>query len=549
MNRIGYLYNKDDPAVKNSVLDAVKNRVDLQNWILATSDFGQELQQDINEITGGDKKFNNAVIRRPLDLKSNGVFRNPEPISVLFNDVQKFHQQNPIIGKLATQIKASKLTEDEITKRQFLKGEIAKIEDRLYNLKKRDGKVENDDDDDEPKPPPEGGSSAPPMREAEMDPSFRRPPEPERDLKKVFEELRFGKVKPREAPPDTFSPTFWNEVFHDPIETVKQKTDQDVIEPREEFDFTKLPSDTVLGSEPHEKTHAVDSFARPLTKMLDGETIEITPKTEITEEKQLSERLQNFFPDVEKISKDNAKAHVKLDMENLSQTLSTIGNQILPFEFEFFNGGPNEKFREIILSIDSSSNTLEFLDFLQGKTYKKILEDNKLKIHIETGNIYYDNTDTNESIHNFILAQINPTSGEIEHSFTFDRDYVTYFRWLTDSFSASTKSKLDIFTNKNSKFLFYRFNDYLQQNGEEIKKIKHSVVTQDYIAAQEIQDKNWKYFVESILSLSEDATDKGYPKSFQLDTQENTLILKKTYEKLYDQIAKQFDKTLQKNAL
>ena len=79
-----------------------------------SSDFCQELQQDINEITGGDEKFNNAVVRRALLLKSDGVFRNPQPISLLFNDVQTFHQQNPIIGKLATQIKASKLTEDEI---------------------------------------------------------------------------------------------------------------------------------------------------------------------------------------------------------------------------------------------------------------------------------------------------------------------------------------------------------------------------------------------------------------------------------------------------
>ena len=120
LNRVGYLSNKDDPTVKNSVLDAVKNRVDLQKWILATSDFGQELQQDINEITDGDEKLNNAVVRRALDLKSDEVFRNPQPISLLFNNVQKFHQQNPIIGKLATQIKASKLTEDELTKRQFI---------------------------------------------------------------------------------------------------------------------------------------------------------------------------------------------------------------------------------------------------------------------------------------------------------------------------------------------------------------------------------------------------------------------------------------------
>ena len=187
------------------------------------------MQQDINEITGGDEKFNNAVLRRALDLKSDGLFRNPQPISLLFNNVEKFHQQNPIIGKLATQINVSNLSEKDLTKRQLLQGEISKIEDRLYNLKY--GKVNKDDgkdsDDDEPPKPPKGGSSAPPMRGAEMDPSFRRPPEPkekpERDLQKVFRELRYGNVKPKEAPLDPFSPTFWNEIFEDPNETVKDK--------------------------------------------------------------------------------------------------------------------------------------------------------------------------------------------------------------------------------------------------------------------------------------------------------------------------------------
>ena len=95
------------------------------------------------------------------------------------------------------------MTEEQLVKRRLHEGETAKIEDRLFNLKygNRGGK---DDDDDKPSrpptPPPDGGSSAPPMREAEMDPSFRRPPEPakepERDLQKVFRELRFGKAKP-----------------------------------------------------------------------------------------------------------------------------------------------------------------------------------------------------------------------------------------------------------------------------------------------------------------------------------------------------------------
>ena len=240
------------------------------------------------------------------------------------------------------------------------------------------------------------------------------------------------------------------------------------------------------------------------------------------------------------------KADVKVDFEKLSETLTEIGNKILPFEFEFFKGGPNEKISEIIRGLDSGTETLEFLDFLQSKICKKILEDNKLKIHVETGNIYYDNNDTNESIHNFIFAQASPISGEIDHTFTFDRDYVTYFQWLTDAFSESKKNKLDIFTNKNSKFLFYHFNDYLQQNSEQMKKIKHSVVIEDYIAAEQIQDKNWKYFVDSLLSFSQNATNKEYQKNFLLDTQENLVILKKTYERLYNQIEKQFNLTLNK---
>ena len=46
--------------------------------------------------------------------------------------------------------------------------------------------------------------------------------------------------------------------------------------------------------------------------MLDGETIEITPRAEITEEKQLSKQLQSLFPDIEKTLTDNKKLMLKL---------------------------------------------------------------------------------------------------------------------------------------------------------------------------------------------------------------------------------------------
>ena len=183
---------------------------------------------------------------------------------------------------------------------------------------------------------------------------------------------------------------------------------------------------------------------------------------------------------------------------------------------------------------------------MKVKSVKKILVDNKLKIHIETGNIYYDNNDTNESIHSFILAQLNPIAGEINHDFTFDRDYSTYFQWINDAFSESKRNKLDILSNKNSKFLFYHFNDYLQQNGEKIHKVKHTTVTEDFIAAEQVQDKNWKYFVEKLLSFPENAINSSQKENFLLDTKENLLILKKTHDQLYNQIAKNFNEMLNK---
>ena len=389
LNRIGYISNKEDPVVENNILDAIKNRKDLQKYILTTSDFGRELQENINEITGGDEKFNNAIVRRALDLKNEDLFRNPQPITLLFNNVEKFHQQNPIIGKLATQINAKKLSEKEQIRNQLGELKDREIEDRLYRLRygKNDNKNYNDDDDDddEPKGPPK----APPRREkeAEIDPFFRYRTDPEKDLEKAFRELRYGKEFA-----DAYNEGDIEKRFHelkygkaaldrdrveDPNETIEHKFQQDLVTPREDIG-ENLPDVPLFQPELIKK--------QPLTKLIDGETIEITQRREVKEEKQLSDSLQKLFPDIDNIINENKKADLEIDFTNLTKTLSEIENQIVPFEFEFFNGGENNKFREIILGLGNVSdhNIIKFVDFLESQICKKILADNKLKIHIET---------------------------------------------------------------------------------------------------------------------------------------------------------------------
>ena len=97
-------------------MDVFNNRDDLNIWLLATSDYGDEIQEDLNAIVGYDEKFNNAIVRHALDLKNEAIFCNSNPLNVTFRDVKKFDLVNPVIGKLATQVKASKLTDYELTK-------------------------------------------------------------------------------------------------------------------------------------------------------------------------------------------------------------------------------------------------------------------------------------------------------------------------------------------------------------------------------------------------------------------------------------------------
>ena len=61
--------------------------------------------------------------------------QNPNRPNLIFRDVKKFDMQNPIIGKIATQIKASKLTEDQFTRRILMQDQISDIENRLEKLK------------------------------------------------------------------------------------------------------------------------------------------------------------------------------------------------------------------------------------------------------------------------------------------------------------------------------------------------------------------------------------------------------------------------------
>ena len=115
--------------------------------------------------------------------------------------------------------------------------------------------------------------------------------------------------------------------------------------------------------------------------------------------------MQEIFPNVKEVIKEDSN-DLKEKIDDLNKILDKIGkgededDQKL-FESEFFTSGKNQKFDKYIGNFGLSSDNSEFLDFLQSDFCNELLESNDLKIHIETGNIYFKNIDTNESIFEF----------------------------------------------------------------------------------------------------------------------------------------------------
>ena len=330
------------------------------------------------------------------------------------------------------------------------------------------------------------------------------------------------------------------------------------LEPTSPREISFLFSDGSLSPLRNKLPNIAPLPSKPITQITDekNNTIAITPKRPLPkiEERNLSQQLQSIFPDVNEIIKEESETF-KEKIEDLDEIINKVSNidnnqdEQKIFEFQFFTGGTNQKFDSFVQKFGLSSENLEFLDFLQWDYCKEILENNDLKIHIETGNIYYKNNDTNESIFEFMKNQQDSSKGKINFNLMYDGNYNDYFRWILNGFDAYEKTKLDLLTFKNTKYLLYRFNDLLESTGQPIILIKHSKVTDDYIAAEEIQNQNWQYFIERVIEVcksKEIGSTIRKSEDFLLNTVENVTIAKKSYETFYNVVARNFYSTMNK---
>ena len=124
-----------------------------------------------------------------------------------------------------------------------------------------------------------------------------------------------------------------------------------------------------------------------------------------------------------------------------------------------------------------------------------------LSIHIQKGNIFYDNYNTNESIYSFLLNQQDETKQIIHATLTYRDSFSNYLKYFLDDLDNETVEKFDFFAYKNVKYLFYKFNDYLLFNGLNTVAVRHSRINENKIVMDEIQSRDWQYLLESVIKL------------------------------------------------
>ena len=329
-------------------------------------------------------------------------------------------------------------------------------------------------------------------------------------------------------------------------------------EPQDEPDFVLPKTDPVFQM----------NFTRPKTTLVDKKenVVEVLPKVqekipdfEEEEEKapyeadtfdfEFSDALNKLFPDVRNHVKPEEISATKptIDMDELTKILMDTTKDEPPPQLDFFTGGENKKFVTRARGEGLSSNSNDFVDFLQGVTCSELMKKNKLKIHIDTGNIYYDNSDTNKSIYSFLLTHKDDTKKLMDFEFIYSGSYEQHFNEYLVQINKKTDDARDVLTNESSKFLFYHYNDLLFDVNLDPFHVRHSRISDDEFAIETIWTENWQYFIKRILEVCQSNRieyniDQSGIQESQLVQRyiKNLTICKQVYQECYSKIGQYF---------
>ena len=246
---------------------------------------------------------------------------------------------------------------------------------------------------------------------------------------------------------------------------------------------------------------------------------------------------------------EKEKNDAKLENFKKEYSIDTLTDEIVqgrvPEISDFDFGGQSEAFFRKISEFTPDDETLFFIEFLTTDFGSNAMKQNRLSIHINTGDLYYDGVNTGKSLYDFIVSEKNITKKRIKQKLYYGGTFKQYLSELLPGFDANADAKLDTLKNKSIKYLFYRYNDTLLYAGMEPASIIHTNLSADEIVMENLRNRDWQYLIESLIYKTEKNKDYYKIKTTEdsemvQDVTKNYKLLRTIHHDFYTAIAENF---------
>ena len=515
--KIPYFAEANNSAIDDVILGNKRDDLSIQKFLLSKGVLEDAVLDNLDMIVT-DRKFNNAGIRRKLDLKYPSIIRKPTASNFLFGDKKQFDVQNPVIGGLYNQLQIRTSDQLKLLKKAPNIKDL-KIRNALERLKKfnlNKGAAADDDEDDDIPGLPRG------RRDEPLGPP-PPPPSPPR--------------RPAAAAAD-------DDDDEDDDDKGKNKGDVKIKKFLLDKGNERIAEGLAQTSDGSVETRKI-AFSKEITKMF--------PKIK-EEELPLGQGDVDEFKDEGDLDFLDRTDKYDFPMEQQPKQQQQQ-QQTLDIDLDFFAGGDknSKKLMKTAASYIGKLNQSNrvFLEYLSSNFGARLLTKNKLKIHLESGQFFHNNIITNESIYDFLLKQQDETKRELYPEVLVGNDFEFYVNELLTNVQ---DNDYDLHTNSTAKFLLYNCNTFRLANRLKPLSIRHSQIVTNEKAISILQSNTWGYFVEQLLhfangNISLDDFNLDDDREFEKynvieKTSDNVNYCKQFYQEVFDDIGYFFQRMI-----
>ena len=150
------------------------------------------------------------------------------------------------------------------------------------------------------------------------------------------------------------------------------------------------------------------------------------------------------------------------------------------------------------MSLNEGNN--ELIYFLWSDHEQNIMTNNNLSVHIESGNIFCQNFNTNKNFCSFLLAQQDKTKAIIRKRIAYHYSFQKYVKNFLPSFFVDDVKNFDLCANRNSKYLLYKLKDWTESlQGVEKLIIRHTGKAKDSVNLKIIAGRDRQFLIDKII--------------------------------------------------